>query len=53
MVMLTRLKFRVVAAVLVCYLLFSFITAHKTAPRYSIEKNWENLANNCGYQVFM
>lgn len=51
--MLTRLKFRVVAAAIVSYLLFSFITSHQAAPRYSIDKNWENLASNCGYQVFM
>lgn len=53
MMMLTRIKFRIVAGIIIAYLLFSFITSYKGAPRYKIEKSWENLATNCGYQVFM
>ena len=50
MIMLTRTKFRIVAAVVVAVLLYFFIAGIKNSPKgVHIEKTWINLANNCGY----
>lgn len=54
MVMLTKTKFRVVASALVLFLLYSFMTEFKTSSlNFQVEKEWTNLANNCGYEAYL
>jgi hypothetical protein len=53
MIMLARIKFRIISALIIGYLLFSFITDPRSTPKFHVEKSWRSLANNCGYEAFM
>ena len=53
MMMLSKTKYRVIAAIVVSYLLCLFVIEYKEKPRYVLEKSWKSLANNCGYEAFL
>lgn len=53
MFMLSRNKFRAIAALLIAYLLYTYAMELHSRPKVNIEKTWTSLANNCGYEMFL
>ena len=53
MVMLSKLKFRAIAALISAYLLSLFVLEAYEKPKNTIEKTWISLANNCGYEAYL
>jgi hypothetical protein len=53
MIMLSRLKFRVVAIAIITYVLYLYIVEVKQRPKFTIEKTWKSLASNCGYESML
>jgi len=49
MVMLSKFKFRIIAAMIVGYLTYLLVIEFKEKPKFILEKSWKSLANNCGY----
>ena len=57
MFMLTRNKFRAIAGIIVLALVYWFIVgysdSHETSKEVRIEKNWQSIADNCGYEPYL
>ncbi len=53
MVMLSKFKFRIIAAIIIGYLAYLFVIEFKEKPKYTLEKSWKSLANNCGYEAYL
>lgn len=49
MFMLSKNKFRVIATIVILYLLYSYAVDIHNRPKVNIDKTWTSLANNCGY----
>jgi hypothetical protein len=49
MIMLSKIKFRIIAGIIIAYLAYLFVIEYKEKPKYVLEKTWKSLANNCGY----
>jgi len=49
MIMLSKLKFRIIAIIIATYLTYLFVIEIKEKPKSNIEKNWISIANNAGY----
>lgn len=53
MIMLPKMKFRIIGAIVIAYLGYLFVVEYKEKPKYTLEKTWRSLANNCGYEAYV
>lgn len=53
MIMLSRNKFRAVAALVVAAMVYLFVVELQQRPKYVVEKTWRSLATNCGYEAML
>ncbi len=53
MFMLSKFKFRVIAALISTYLLYLLLLEAYQKPKNNVEKTWISLANNCGYEAYL
>ncbi len=55
MVLVSKTKFRIVAAILMIIIGYFYIMepSHEYQPRVKIDKTWKSLATNCGYDMYM
>ena len=57
MFMLTRNKFRAIAAIIVLALVYWFIITstdtYQISKEARVEKNWQSIADHCGYEPYL
>lgn len=55
MLLVSKLKFRVIAAVLIIGLAYWYINepSYQFKPRVKIEKTWKSIVTNCGYDSYL
>lgn len=55
MVLVSKMKFRVVASVVAIVLIYLFAVqpSYHYEPRVRIEKTWKSIVSNCGYDTYI
>jgi hypothetical protein len=51
--LLSKNKFRVIATIVIALMVYLYLNEPKHKPKVKIEKTWESLATNCGYEPYL